>query len=116
MLVAEQGGSQQPPDDFVRFLEQNPAYYTIMKSNLCIMVVQSLAEKAKTLMMLRVEFPRMEQEDLLELVESLVTVGVVSVFDAGSNKFYYANDRGKIFLSIYRKAKERFVGAEPAAV
>ncbi|MFH1234769.1 MAG: hypothetical protein V1493_04115 [Candidatus Diapherotrites archaeon] len=116
VLVAEQGGAQQPPDEFVRFLEQNPAYYTIMKSNLCIMVVQSLAEKAKTLTMLKIEFPRMEQEDLMELVESLVTVGVVSVFEAGSSRFYYTNDRGKIFLSIYKAAKEKFVGADPVPV
>ncbi|MCX6801517.1 MAG: hypothetical protein NT067_00230 [Candidatus Diapherotrites archaeon] len=115
VLVAEQGGTQQPPDEFVRFLEQNPAYYTIMKSNLCILVVQSLAEKAKSLMMLKAEFPRMEQEDIFELAESLVAVGVVSFFDAGSNRFYYTNEKGKFFLAIYRQAKEKFVGPETGA-
>lgn len=116
ILLTEQVGAGQDPgeqqDELVRFLEQNPAYYTVMKSGLCIRILESLSQKAKNLLMLRQGFPRMEQQDIMVLLETLADVGVVSHLDAGSNRFFYTNEKGKRFLEIYRKTREKFLGKE----
>ncbi|MEM0360171.1 MAG: hypothetical protein QXK06_02425 [Candidatus Diapherotrites archaeon] len=103
-------GSSSVPTELVSFLEQNPAYYPVFRSNLCILLLKSISEKAKNLTMLKAEFPKLSQEDLSDLVHTLVSVGAVSYFDAGSNRFFYINDSGRFFLSIYEHAKEEFVG------
>ena len=105
---------EQPPmhDELVHYLEQHPAYYAIMKSNICILLLGSLSSKAKNALMLKREFPRMEQQDLAELIGMLEEIGVISHLDTGSNRFYYTNKQGKAFLAVYRVTKERYLGKE----
>ncbi|GEM_PF-2226025 len=113
ILVMEQvNQSEGKPDAMVGFLEQHPAYYAIMKSALFVRILKSLAEKAKNMLVLRRAFPSIEQEDLMTILEMFIDLGVVSYIDAGSNRFYYANDKGKEFLEIYNATRERFLGKE----
>jgi len=115
-------GSDQPlaspeqpqQQELVQFLESHPEYYTLMKSDLCVKLLRSLSAKAKSINMLKQDFPQVDQEDLVLLVESMIEVKVVSFFDAGSNRFYHTNNNGKKFLEIYRSTKERFLGKENA--
>ncbi len=110
VLLAQQAPPDQ--DELVRFLEQHPAYYAIMKSALFIQLLKSLAEKAKNILMLKTDFPGMEQDDLIEMLGLLRDLGVVSALDAGSSRFYYTNEKGRQFLAIYHKTKEKFLGKQ----
>ena len=112
VLLTHQVYGEVPQDELVRFLEQHPEYYSIMKSGLCIKLLQSLAVKAKNTMQLRRDFPRMEPKDLEIIISMLLEVRVVSQLDVGSNRFYYTNKEGKAFLAVYRKTREKFLGKE----
>lgn len=112
ILVTEQSPNSTQQDDLIRFLELHPVYYTIMKSSLCIRILESLAQKAKNILMLKRDFPKIEQQDIVLLLESLIEAGVVSFFDAGTQRFYYTNKNGRQFLEIYKRTKERFLGKE----
>ena len=112
VLLTHQVYGEVPQDELVRFLEQRPEYYSIMKSGLCIRILQSLALKAKNTMQMRSDFPKMEAEDLETLIGMLLEVGVISHLDVGSNRVYYTNKEGKAFLAVYRKTREKFLGKE----
>lgn len=112
VMPAEPGPHDEKQDAMVGFLEQHPAYYTIMKSALFIRILRSLSGKAKNMLMLKQSFPSIEQEDLMTIIEMFIDLGVVSYIDAGSNRFYYANSKGKEFLSVYDATRERFLGKE----
>lgn len=113
ILLAEQSNApSKEQDELVRFLEQNPEYYSIMKSNLFIKILKSLSTKAKNILMLKRDFPRMERGDLLLLMETLAKVKAIANLDTNSGRFYYASEKGKRFLAVYREAKEKFLGKE----
>ncbi len=110
---AEQGKIHaEKQDEMVGFLEQHPAYYAIMKSALFVRILKSLSGKAKNVLMLKRSFPSIEHEDLMAILEMFIELGVVSYLDAGSNRFYYTNSKGKEFLSIYDATRKRFLGKE----
>jgi len=112
LLTQQVYGNEVPQDELVRFLEQHPAYYSVMKSGLCVKILQSLARGARNIMQLKRDFPKMEAEDLEALIGMLVEVGVVSHLDVGSNRVYYTNKEGKAFLVVYSKTREKFLGKE----
>jgi hypothetical protein len=101
-----------PHEEFILFLEKNPAYYVIMKSQLYIEVLEKLARKPLSRPALKNRFPEVETSDLDLIVESLVEIGLVSRFRAGENFVYYSNDKGKLFLEKYAKTKRHFLGKE----
>lgn len=97
-------------EEFILFLEKNPAYYVIMKSPLYLDVLEALSKKPISITQLKTLFPRVDSSDLSLIVESLLEIGLLSKFRAGENLIQYTNDQGKEFLEKYNRTRGSFVG------
>jgi len=109
-IVSQNSDERTPQDPMVQYLEVHPEYYAIMKSSLFIRILESISHKAKNTTMVKQSFPAIEVQDMLEMLIMLEEIGVVSHLDAASVRFYYTNNKGKEFLTIYGQSKQQFIG------
>jgi hypothetical protein len=93
---------------FIEYAEQHPEYYPIMQSGLFIRVIKVLSEEAKNADDLSAALPKIEKKDLLEIIEMLFKVKLISKLERHGKPLYYANDNGLEFLRYCGLAKEKF--------
>ncbi len=98
------------PKEFMEFVQQNPACYSIMRSPVHMAVVKSLAQGAKGKIQLMRAFPQVEMSDLELILESLFEAGLVNKMRVASSEMYYLNEKGKAFLGVFEKAKTSMLG------
>ncbi|MBN2066971.1 MAG: hypothetical protein JW744_00710 [Candidatus Diapherotrites archaeon] len=95
-------------DDWILFLEENPGFYELSRSNVLIKMLESLALSAKSASSIHAEFPFIEWNDLGEILDSMVKLKVVEEIRPGSMVFYSVSGKGKELLEMYRKTKKFF--------
>ena len=100
-----------PEEDFVRFLEEHPSYYPILKSGLFMEFLFVLEKSSKSLDELHSRFPKIEIKDLELMLNSLKGIGLIKETKAGHKVVFYATKEGKTFLERYRKTKRSFFGS-----
>ncbi len=97
-------------EEFVAFLEETPEFYAIMKSYTFIKVLKSIALRSKTLNELILEFPSIEEKDLLLVLNSLLDINSIRKLKIKENIVYFLTPKGRLFLEKYDKTKEKFFG------
>ena len=95
-------------DDWILFIERHPEFFELSKSRLFISLLESIASGAKSFHEIASAFPRIAQDDLGLMLETLVRVRAAEKFSARDHTFYSATERGKELLSLYNETRGSF--------
>ena len=88
----------------MHFIERYPVVFPIMHSTLFIRVLKAL-RTAKDIVKLRTIFPYIEEQDIKEMLDVLISAKLAVSFKASNKEFYYISPLGKEFLELYERAK-----------
>ncbi len=95
-------------DEWILFLEENPEFYELSRSGFFISLLESLADRAKSIESIRSDFPFVEMNDLYQIMTTFLKLKVVEEIKIGNKSFYRTAGRGKLLLEKYRKTREFF--------
>ena len=94
-----------PKDDFVNFVQEKPAYYSIIKSQIIMGVMAYISEGAKSITDLYEKFSSVEENDMDDVLKVLEQLRLIQKVKGTQKLIYYATDDAKILLEKYQKAK-----------
>lgn len=90
------------------FIEKHPKAFPVIRSDLFLQILNSL-KTAKDIIRLKSEFPFIEENDLREIMDTLIKTELATKFKASNKDFYYLTNTGKEFIEIYNETKKAFL-------
>ena len=95
-----------PKDDFVNFVQEKPAYYSIIKSRIIMGVLAFVSEGAKSIADIYGRFSYVNEQDVDDVLNVLEQqLRLIQKVKGTPKLIYYATDDAKILLEKYQKAK-----------
>ena len=89
------------------FFQAHPEYYKISTAGVYVKLLISLANSAKDLPGLYLEFAtKVENQDLEQMLDLLCRLKIIQKLELQGKSLYYATDTAHKFLEIYQKAHQ----------
>lgn len=96
-------------NNFIIYLQKNPRFFAIAKSELCISLLKYLQKKGLSVKDFKdSEFGYIKEEDLLTLLELLYNLKLLEKHKIIGKEIYYTNENTKNFLEIYDNTKKQY--------
>ncbi|MFH1256155.1 MAG: hypothetical protein V1494_02575 [Candidatus Diapherotrites archaeon] len=93
-------------DPFVVFLEEHPEWYPIVSSSIYLLILNFIAQSPKSLTDIQSKYLNIEQKDIQLVVQSLVSLKLVSEIKTTAQLLFKANDNGMLLLQRLKDAKQ----------
>ncbi len=97
-----------PREEFLNYIQNHPEYYSVLKSKVFIQLLEFLAKQAKPLQDIQSQFPTVERKDLDLVLNSLISLSLVSKIESQNQIIYYTSENGRELLKKFKRAKEHF--------
>lgn len=97
-----------PKEDLQNFLADHPECHAISQSRVHMRVLGSIARGAMPFSDLSAYFQNIDSGDLMLIINSFVSAGLVSEFRAGKKLLYNITENGRGFLGKYKAASRAF--------
>ena len=94
-----------PKDEFVNYVQEKPAYYSIIKSEIIMGVLAYVSEGAKSITDLYEKFSYVHEPDMDDVLMVLEQLHLIQKVRGTPKLIYYATADAKILLEKYQKAK-----------
>ena len=96
-------------EEFVKFVMSRPEYYHISKSKIFLQLIDFLSSGAKSTQVVYQQFTNIEAQDLDQMLDTLVAVGLADKIFAASNVLFFATPDAKILIEKIKKAKKQLL-------
>ncbi len=95
-------------EEFVQFLENNPAYYKIINSAVFMSLLTILNSAPRSFSELLRGNQNIEEGDLETMLAVLEDLEMVKQAKSAENRVFYATEKTRGMLSKFEKVKDRF--------
>ena len=96
-------------EKFVMYLQNNPQFHPISKSELFMSIISELDKKAHSFIELREIFPAIEEKDMQIILDTLGGLQILKKTKINWNtRVYYTTEQGTNLLKHYKTAKKHF--------
>jgi hypothetical protein len=97
--------NNEEPNLVADFLQAHPEYYKIANAGIYVKLLMNLADSAKDLPALYLDFPNVENTDLEQMLDLLLKLRMIERMELSDKTLYYATENTKKFLELYRQSR-----------
>jgi len=97
---------EEDADGFMLFLQENPDYFSIMKSKIFIAVLAFIEEKPRILSEVYGQYSKVERSDLDEVLQTLKDLKLIEDIKSTDNLLHKITKEGEDLLARFRKFRK----------